>query len=81
MGPDSMILVFLIFSFKPVLSLSSFSLIKRLFSSSSLSASGVVIIHISEVVDVSLTYLDSSLELIQPGISRDVLSVQTKQTG
>ena len=61
MGPDAMILVFLIFSFKPVLSLSSFTLIKRLFSSSSLSASGVVIIHISEVVDVSLTLLSSSL--------------------
>ena len=37
MGPDTMILVFLIFSFKPALSLSSFTLIKRLFSSSSLS--------------------------------------------
>ena len=56
-----MILVFLIFSFKPVLSLSSFTLIKRLFSSSLLSATGVITIHISEVVDVSLTYLDSSL--------------------
>ena len=33
-----MILVFLIFSFKPALSLPSFTLIKRLFSSSSLSA-------------------------------------------
>ena len=32
MGPDVMILVFLIFSFKPALSLSSFALIKRLFS-------------------------------------------------
>ena len=39
MGPDAMILVFfLVFSFKPALSLSSFTLIKRLFSSSSLSA-------------------------------------------
>ena len=36
MGPDAMILVFLIFSFKSGLSLSSFTLIKRLFSSSSL---------------------------------------------
>ena len=70
-----MILVFLIFSFKPVLSLSSFTLIKRLFSSSSLSASGVVIIHISEVVEVSPAYLDSSWQIIQPGISHDVLSI------
>ena len=38
MVPDAMILVFLIFSFKPARSLSSSTLIKRLFSSSSLSA-------------------------------------------
>ena len=38
MGLYAMILVFLIFSFKPALSLPSFTLIKRLFSSSSLSA-------------------------------------------
>ena len=42
MGPDAMILVFLIFSFKLALSLSSFTLIKRLFSSSSPSAIRVV---------------------------------------
>ena len=38
MGVDAMILVFLIFSLKPALSLSSCTLIKRLFSSSSFSA-------------------------------------------
>ena len=32
-GPNAMILVFLIFSFKPAFSLSSFTLIKSLFSS------------------------------------------------
>ena len=42
MGLDAMILVFLIFSFKPALSLSSFTLSKRLFSPSSLSSSRVV---------------------------------------
>ena len=42
MGPDAMILVFLIFSFKSGLSLSSFTLIKRLFRSSLLSAIRVV---------------------------------------
>ena len=42
MGLDAMILVFLIFSFKPALSVSSFTLIKRLFSSSSFSAIRVV---------------------------------------
>ena len=34
MGPDAMILVFLMLSFKPTFSLSSFTFIKRLFSSS-----------------------------------------------
>ena len=37
MGPDAMILVFWMLSFKPPFSLSSFTFIKRLFSSSSLS--------------------------------------------
>ena len=39
---EAMILVFWMFSFKPTFSLSSFTLIKRLFSSSSLSALKVV---------------------------------------
>ena len=42
MGPDAMILVFWKLSFKPALPLSSFTFIKRLFSSSSISAIGVV---------------------------------------
>ena len=42
MGPDVMILVFWMLSFKPTFSLSSFTFIKRLFSSSSLSAIRVV---------------------------------------
>ena len=42
MGPDVMILVFWMLSFKPTFSLSSFTFIKRLFSSSSLSAIKVV---------------------------------------
>ena len=41
-GPDAMILVFRMLSFKPTFSLSSFTYIKRLFSSSSLSAIRVV---------------------------------------
>ena len=47
---NAKILVFLIFSLKPALSLSSFTLIKRLFSSSSLSVIRMVIIHISELL-------------------------------
>jgi len=42
MGPDAMILIFWMLSFKPTFSLSTFTFIKRLFSSSSLSAIGVV---------------------------------------
>ena len=38
MGPDAMNLIFWMLSFKPPFSLSSFTFIKRLFSSSSLSA-------------------------------------------
>ena len=42
MGPDAMIFVFWMLNFKPTFSLSSFTLIKRFFSSSSLSAIRVV---------------------------------------
>ena len=42
MGPDAMIFVFWMLGFKPAFSLSSFTFIKRLFSSSSLSAIRVV---------------------------------------
>ena len=42
MGPDAMIFVFWMLSFKPAFSLSSFTFIKRLFSSSLLSAIRVV---------------------------------------
>ena len=38
MGPDAMILIFWLLSFKPTFSLSPFTFIKKLFSSSSLSA-------------------------------------------
>ena len=42
LGPDAMIFIFWMLSFKPTFSLSSFTFIKRLFSSSSLSAIRVV---------------------------------------
>ena len=59
MGLDAMILVFWMLSFKPAFSLSSSTLIKRLFSSSLLSASGIISIY--KVVDISPNDLDSSL--------------------
>ena len=42
MGPDAMIFIFWMLSFKPTFSVSTFTFIKRLFSSSSLSAIRVV---------------------------------------
>ena len=80
MGPDAMILVFWMLSFKPAFSLSSFTLIKRLFSSSSLPAIRVVIICIPEVVDASPRNLDPSLWVIQPSISQDVFCTSVKLT-
>ena len=76
MGPDAMILVFWMLSFKPTCSLSSFTFIKRFFSSS-LSAIRVVS-SASEVIDISPGKLDSSLCFILPGISHDVLWIDVK---
>ena len=60
MGPDAMIFVFWMLSFKPAFSLSSFSFIKRLFSSSSLSA-------IRMVSSVYLRLLIFVLAILIPG--------------
>ena len=74
MGPDTMILVFWMLSFKPTFSLSYF--IKRVFSSCSLSAIRVVFTFcISEVIDIPPSNLDSYLCFIQPSISCDVLCI------
>ena len=59
-GTDAMILVFWKLSFKPTFSLSSFTFIKRLFSSSSLSAIRVVSFAY-QVIDISSGNLDSSM--------------------
>ena len=69
------LLNFWMLNFKPAFSLSSFTFIKRLFSSSSLSAIKGGVIHISEVVDISPGNLDSSLCFIQSGILHDVLCI------
>ena len=60
MGPNAVIFAFLIFHFKLALSLSSFTLIKRLFSSLQSLPFGWYPPHI-KVVDVSPTCFDSSL--------------------
>ena len=72
-GPDAMILVFWMLSCKPTFSLSYFTFIKRVFSSSSISAIGVDVICISEIFVISPSNLDSSLCFIQTGILHDVL--------
>ena len=71
---DAMILVFWMLSFKPAFSLLSFSLIKRLFISSSLSAIRGIIC-ISEVIDIYPSNLDSSLCFSQPSISHGILCI------
>ena len=81
MGPDAMILVFWMVSFKSAFSLSSFTLIKRFFKKKKrgsfvpLHFLPLEIICISEVVDISSSNLDSSLWSIQAGISHDVLCI------
>ena len=61
MGLDTMIFIFWMLSFKSAFSISTFTFIKRLFSSSSLSKSGVI--WISEVIDISPRNLDSRSRL------------------
>ena len=71
MGPDTIILVSWMLSFKQAFSLSSFTFIKRLFSSFSLYTIRVCHLHIWGCCYFS-QQLDSSLWIIQPGISQDV---------
>ena len=73
MGLGAVIFIFWMLSFKLAFSLSYFTFIKRIFNSSSCHKGGVICI--SEVIYISLSYLDSSLCFIQPGISHDVLCI------
>ena len=72
MGPDAMILVFWILSFRPIFSLSSFTFTyikrlikKRLFFTFCQKGS---IICISEVIGISPGNLDSSFSFLQPNV-------------
>ena len=78
MGSYVMIFVFFMLSFKPAFSLSSFTLIKRLFSSSLLFCHYSGVICISEVIDISPSNLDFNLWFVQPSISHDVLFIWVK---
>ena len=75
MGRGGMILVFRLLSFKPTFSLSSFTFIKSLFSSSSLSAIRAVSSAYLRFIAISLSNLDFNLCFTQPGILRDVLCI------
>ena len=78
MGPDALIFVFWMLSFKPAFSLSSFTFIKRLFSTLFTFCHKGGVICISEVIDTFPGNLDSSLCFIQQGILHDVLCIQVK---
>ena len=67
MGPDAMILVFWMLSFKPTFSLSSFTFIKRLFSSS-LSAIRVVSSVYLRLLILLLAILISACALSYPAL-------------
>ena len=73
MEPDAMIFIFWMLSFKPTFSLSSFTFIKRLFSSSSLSAIRVVS---SAYLMLCIIYVISAYYLYFKYMTRTSLVVQ-----
>ena len=77
MGPESMIFVLWMWSFKPDFSPSSFTLIKRLFSSIHFLPLEWYHLHIWGCCCFS-DNLDSNLLFIQAGISHDVLCLKVK---
>ena len=72
MGPDAVIFIFWMLSFKPAFSLFSFTFIKRFFFTFC-HKDGVICI--SEVIDISPSNFDSSLCFFQPSVSHDVLCI------
>ena len=78
MGLDAVILIFAMLSFKPALSLSSFTLIKRLFFSSLLLAIRVVSSVYLRLLIFLLAILTSGLCFIQSGILYDILCIEVK---
>ena len=78
MGLDAMILIFAMLSFKPALSLSSFTLIKRLFFPSLLLAIRVVSSAYLRLLIFLLAVLIPGLCFIQSGILYDVLCIEVE---
>ena len=81
MGPDAMILMFWMLSFKQAFSFSSFTFIKRLFGSSLLSTIRVVLSEYLKLLIFLLAIFDFSLCFIQPSILHDVLCMQVNWAG
>ena len=78
MEPDAMIFVFWMLSFEPTFSLSTFTFIKRLFISSSLSAIRLVSSAYLRWLIISPGNFDSSLCFFQSSVSHDVLCIEVK---
>ena len=77
MGPDAMILVFQMLTFKPTFSF-SFHFHQEAFEFLFTFCYKSGVICISEVIDTSPGNLDSSLCFFQPSISHDVLCIEVK---
>ena len=75
MGPDTMILVFWMLSFKLTFSLSTFHFHQEAFSFLFTFCHKGGVICISEVIDICPGNLDSSLCFFQPSFSHDVLCI------
>ena len=76
MGPDAMILVFWMLSFKPTFSLSSFTFIKRLFSSSSLATIRVVSsAYLRLLIFLLAILIPACVCFTQPSVYHDVLCI------
>ena len=74
MGPDAMILVFGMLSFKPTFSILLVHVhLEALLFFILCHKGGIICIY--EVIDISPGNLDSSLCFLQPGISHDVLCI------
>ena len=74
-GPDAMIFVFWMLSFKPAFSLSSFTFFRRLFSSSLLSAKRVVLSAYLRLLTFLPAILIQACTLSSPAFLHDVLYI------
>ena len=81
MERDAMIFIFWVLNFKPAFSLSSFTFIKKLLSSSSLSAIMWYHWHIWGFFYISPGNIDSSLCFIQSSILHEVIEYKLNKQG